>query len=91
MRTEALPMLRWRADQRAAVQLSLLARLSGVKKNTARLKAPALPEGFLPRGSVSDAAPRPVVHRNRPLSAGTRHRPKSFAMPVLRKVVYTAI
>ena len=75
----------------AAYGFLMLERLSGVKKNTARLKAPALPEGFLPRGSVPDAAARPVAHRNSPLSAGTRHRPKSFAMPVLRKVIHTEI
>ncbi len=74
----------------AAYGFLMLERLSGVKKNTARLQTPAIPEGFLPRGSVPDAAPRPVVHRNRTLSAGARHRSKSFAMPVLRKVVGTA-
>ena len=68
----------------AAYGFLMLERLSGVKKNSARLKAPALPEGFLPRGSVPDAAARPVVHRNSPLPAGPRHRSKSFAMPVLR-------
>ena len=75
----------------AAYGFLMLERLSGVKKNTARLKAPALPEGFLPRGSVPDAAARPVVHRNSPLSAGPRHRSKSFAMPVLREVIRTKI
>jgi SRSO17 transposase len=73
----------------AAYGFLMLERLSGVKKNTARLKTPALPEGFLPRGSVPDAAARPVVHRNSALSAGTRHRSKPFAVPVLRKVVCT--
>jgi len=73
----------------AAYGFLMLERLTGVKKNTARLKTPALPEGFLPRGSVPDAAARPVVHRNSALSAGSRHRSKSFAMPVLRKVVCT--
>ena len=74
----------------AAYGFLMLERLSGVKKNTARLQTPAIPEGFLPRGSVPDAAPRPVVHRNRTLSAGARHRSKSFAMPVLREVVRAA-
>ncbi len=75
----------------AAYGFLMLERLSGVKKNTAQLKTPALPEGFRPRGAVSDAAPRPVVHRHSASSAGPRHRSKSFNMSVLRKVVCTAI
>ncbi len=75
----------------AAYGFLMLERLCGVKKNTTRLKTPALPEGFCPRGSVPDAAACPVVHRNRTPSPGARHRSKSFAMPVLRKVVCTAI
>jgi SRSO17 transposase len=73
----------------AAYGFLMLERLSGVKKNTARLKTPALPEGFRPRGSVPDAAPRPLVDRNRALSAGPRHRPKSSPLSVLRKVIRT--
>ena len=73
----------------AAYGFLMLERLSGVKKNTARLKTPALPEGFLPRGSVPDAAARPLVHRNGALSSGPRHRSKSFPMPVLREVIRT--
>ena len=75
----------------AAYGFLMLERLSGVKKNTARLKTPALPEGFHPRGSVPDAAARAVVHRNGALSAGPRHRPKSFAVSMLRKVVCSDI
>ena len=71
----------------AAYGFLMLERLSGVKKNTTRLKTPALPEGFLPRGSVADAAARPVVHRNDTLSAGARHRSKSSTMPMLREVI----
>ena len=74
----------------AAYGFLMLERLSSVKKNTTRLKTPALPEGFLPRGSVPDAAPRPVVHRNGALSAGPRYRSTSSPMPVLRKVVCAA-
>ena len=74
----------------AAYGFLMLERLSGVKKNTARFKTPALPEGFLPRGSVPDAAPRPVVHRHRTLSAGARHRSMSFALSVLRQTVCAA-
>ncbi len=73
----------------AAYGFLMLERLSGVKKNTTRLKTPALPEGFLPRGSVPDAATRPVVHRNRTLSAGTSHRSKSSPLSMLREVIRT--
>ena len=75
----------------AAYGFLMLERLSGVKKNTTRLKTPALPEGFLPRGSVPDAAARSVVHRNDTLSSGTRYRSKSSPMSVLRKVISTDI
>ena len=75
----------------AAYGFLMLERLSGVKKNSTRLQAPALPEGFHPRGSVPDAAPRPVVHRHRTLSAGPRHRPQSFTLSVLRETVCAKI
>jgi SRSO17 transposase len=74
----------------AAYGFLMLERLSGVKKNTARLKTPALPKGFHPRGSVPDAAPHPLVHRHRTLSAGARHRSKSFTMSVLREALRAA-
>jgi len=41
----------------AAYGFLMLERLSGRKKNAARFKAPALPEGFQPRGAGADAAP----------------------------------
>lgn len=41
----------------AAYGFLLLERLSGIKKNAARFKAPALPEGFRPRGAGAHAAP----------------------------------
>lgn len=41
----------------AAYGFLMLERLSGVKKNTARFKTPALPESFRPRGAGSHAAP----------------------------------
>jgi len=75
----------------AAYGFLMLERLLGVKKNATRLKTPALPEGFHPRGSVPDAAPRPVVHRNGALSAGARHRSKSSPLSVLREVICTEI
>mgnify|MGYP003334280510 CR=1 FL=1 len=61
----------------AAYGFLMLQRLRGVKKNCAQLKTPALPEGFRPRGSVPDAAPRPLVHRHDTLSARARHRSRS--------------
>ncbi|MSQ71650.1 MAG: IS701 family transposase [Betaproteobacteria bacterium] len=71
----------------AAYGFLMLERLSGSKKNAARLKAPALPEGFRPRGAGSDATANPVVDRHRALSPGPGHRPTSSAMPVLRETV----
>jgi SRSO17 transposase len=68
----------------AAYGFLMLERLSGIKKNAARLKAPALPEEFRPRGARPDAAPHPVVDRDRALSSGSRSRSRSSAMPVLR-------
>jgi SRSO17 transposase len=71
----------------AAYGFLMLERLSAVKKNTARLKAPALPKTFRPRGSVTDATARAVVHRNGSLPLGSRHHPKSSDMPRLRKTL----
>jgi SRSO17 transposase len=68
----------------AAYGFLTLERLAGLKKNAARLKAPALPEGFRPRGAQSDAAPHPVVDRDGALPSGARHRTRSSAMSVLR-------
>lgn len=41
----------------AAYGFLMLERLSGRKKNSAQLQAPALPEGFRPRGTGADATP----------------------------------
>lgn len=68
----------------AAYGFLMLERLAGVKKNATRLKAPALPEGFRPRGAGADAAPHPVVDRDRALSSGSRHHSNSSAMSLLR-------
>jgi len=68
----------------AAYGFLMLERLSGIKKNAARLKAPVLPETFRPRGARADAAARSVVDRDGALSSGSRHRSKSSAMSVLR-------
>ena len=69
----------------AAYGFLMLEQLRGSKKNSARLKAPALPEGFRPRGARPDAATHPVVDRHRALSPGAGHRSRSSAMPVLRE------
>jgi len=67
----------------AAYGFLMLERLSGVKKNTARLQAPALPKGFRPRGARPDAAARALVHRHGAPKTRSRHRSPSATMPVL--------
>jgi SRSO17 transposase len=69
----------------AAYGFLMLERLSGSKKNSARLQTPPLPEGFLPRGAGSNAAAHPLVDRHHALSPGSDHRQASFTMPMLRK------
>ncbi len=71
----------------AAYGFLMLERLAGVKKNAARLQAPALPESFRPRGARSDAAPRSMVDRHRASSPGLRHRARASAMSMLREIV----
>jgi SRSO17 transposase len=68
----------------AAYGFLMLERLSGAKKNSAQLKAPAVPDDFRPRGAGTDAAPRAVVDRNVPLPAGARDLQKPDAVPMLR-------
>jgi SRSO17 transposase len=74
----------------AAYGFLMLERLSGVKKNAARLQAPALPESFRPRGAGPVAAPRPVVDRHHSPSPGVRHRATTSAMPMLREIIPAA-
>ena len=74
----------------AAYGFLMLERLSGVKKNPARLQVPALPEGFRPRGAGPDAASHPVVNRHRSLSTGSRHRAQASAVPMLREIIPAA-
>jgi SRSO17 transposase len=74
----------------AAYGFLMLERLSGGKKNPARLQAPALSETFRPRGARPDATPHPVVDRHRALSPGSRHRARAPAMPMLRETVPAA-
>ena len=54
------------------------------KKNSARLKTPALPRGFRPRGARPDAAPRTELNRNPRVQPGSAHRKAAAAMPLLR-------
>jgi SRSO17 transposase len=68
----------------AAYGFLMLERLSGFKKNAARLEAPALPQGFRPRGTRSDAAAHSVVDCDGALPSGARHRANASTMSVLR-------
>ena len=74
----------------AAYGFLMKERLACVKKTPARCKAPALPEGFRPRGAGADAAPRPVVNRQRALSSRPRHRTQPAALPVLREIAHAS-
>lgn len=68
----------------AAYGFLMVERLAG-KKNAARFAAPALPNGFRPRGAGSGAATRPVVDRHPALPSRARHRSNVGALPGLRK------
>jgi len=68
----------------AAYGFLMLERLRG-KKNSARLQAPAIPQGFRPRGSLSDAPPQSVLHRLPALRSRSRHCTHSPSVPVLRQ------
>ncbi|HEV2007882.1 MAG TPA: IS701 family transposase [Burkholderiales bacterium] len=70
----------------AAYGFLMLEQLSGSKKNSARFKMPALPEGFRPRGAA-DAAAHPLVNRHHALSLGKNHRPNPVSVPLLRKII----
>jgi SRSO17 transposase len=54
------------------------------KKNSAQLKAPAIPRGFQPRGSGSDAAPRSQLGRHTGIQSRSAHRQAPADVPVLR-------
>ena len=71
----------------AAYGFLMLEQLSGGKKNSARLEAPPIPEGFHPRGARPDATAYPVVHRHRALSPGARYRSTSSPVSVVRETV----
>lgn len=67
----------------AAYGFLMLERLSGAKKNSTRLQAPALPQALRPRGARPDAAARALVDRHGAPKARPRHRPPPAHMPVL--------
>jgi len=54
------------------------------KKNSAQLKAPAIPRGFRPRGSGPDAAARTELHRNHGLQSRPAHRAAPVEVSLLR-------
>jgi len=59
---------------------------AGAKKNSAQSKAPPLPEGYTPRGSRKNAAPRARLHRNTSPPARSRHRTPVGSLSMLRAV-----
>lgn len=69
----------------AAYGFLMRERLSGAKKNAARLKAPALPKDFRPRGAGSNAAAYAELDRHAALSPRTRHRSIFAPVPLLRR------
>lgn len=69
----------------AAYGFLTLERLRGSKKNRARFKEPAVPEGFRPRGAGADAAPPAVVDRDLALPSRPRHRAPAVTLSVLRQ------
>ena len=71
----------------AAYGFLILERLRSGKKNRARFKEPALPEGFRPRGAGTHAAASALVHRHNALPPRESHREKPAVLPVLRKAV----
>ena len=68
----------------AAYGFLMLERLRG-KKKPARLQAPALPQGFRPRGSLSQPAPQSPLHRLPPLRSRPSHRSLAPSVPLLRQ------
>lgn len=68
----------------AAYGFLMLERLRG-KKKPARLQAPALPQGFRPRGASSQPAPQSELHRQPALRSRPRHRPHAHPVSVLRQ------
>ena len=71
----------------AAYGFLMLERLSSGKKNSTRLKAPALPEGFRPRGARPDATAHPLVDRHHTLLSRAGHRQAPVSVPLVRKTL----
>lgn len=69
----------------AAYGFLTLERLRGSKKNRARFKEPAIPEGFRPRGAGADAAASAVLDRDFALPSRPRDRSTPITMSLLRK------
>lgn len=69
----------------AAYGFLTLERLRGSKKNRTRFQAPAVPEGFRPRGAGADAAASAVLDRDLALSPRPRDRSTPVTMSLLRK------
>ena len=67
----------------AAYGFLMLERLSGRKKNTARLHVPALPESFHPRGAGPYATACPLVDRHGAIPTGQGHRSKPSPVSLL--------
>ena len=55
------------------------------KKNSARLKTPAVPKGFRPRGSGSHAATRPQLDRHPGVLSRPSHRQRTTDVSLLRQ------
>ena len=71
----------------AAYGFLMLERLCSSKKNSTRLKAPPLPEGFRPRGARPDATAYPLVDRHHTLLSGTGHRQTPVSVPLVRRTL----
>jgi len=56
------------------------------KKNSVKLKTPAVPKGFRPRGAGPDAASSTQLDRHAGVQLGAPHRQRSATMPVLRRL-----
>ncbi len=69
----------------AAYGFLMRERLVHGKKNGARFKELAIPEGFQVRGGAADATTSTELNRNSALPAGTNHRRKTQRRSVLRK------
>jgi SRSO17 transposase len=69
----------------AAYGFLTLERLRDSKKNRARFKVPAVPEGFRPRGARADAAASAVLDCDLALSSRTHDRSAPVTMSLLRQ------